>query len=83
MQGNLSIPPHIDNSALLCRVHNLLMFDMELDQDNESFVLVPEKEWIDLKSLYEGGPEISVCSVLGDDSFFTSISVCQECRNER
>jgi hypothetical protein len=59
------------------------MFDLKLDQETEMFRIIPEEEWRDLKLLYEGGPEISVTSVIGDNSLLSSIELCGACRKKR
>lgn len=83
IQGKSNDFPEIDNSVLLCKEHNLLMYDLKLDLDEETFSLLPEDEWLHLKRLYKGGPELNVSLVIGDDLFLYNIDLCDECRKKR
>ncbi|KAG0370867.1 Ubiquitin carboxyl-terminal hydrolase 48 [Gamsiella multidivaricata] len=88
-------PTTIDNSSLLCR-HGLFVFDLHhpVDAENdEDIFLVKEDEWMYLRALYNGGPEVVVMRTevtQTDDtesnicSFIETVpSLCSNCRNER
>ncbi|KAI0032221.1 cysteine proteinase [Vararia minispora EC-137] len=77
-------PPGIDNSAFLCE-HDLLAFDPNKGDIDETMCIVLKSDWETLQRLYDAGPPIFLARHTrgGKTTYTHKPEVCQECRVAR